>query len=240
MKIAFFKNLKKTLFLLLVLFFISGLYGCNIETNKNNKDDIVTLAYEYIYNKYSIDVDLVEQIVPQNGFNSALKENVLVMSDPNGLIFNVRSRIDTPSNFYDDYVETCTAASVQKEIGVSVPSGSAKIYVVVNNDDASNINASPTNIASLTFISVIKGYPNDNSLERLYEIYDNIQQRGYSNIYFLVGFTDGSSEFEKAVENYMVHGKSEWKDYSGEVFAELYVTDSNLTFDEFANKLNKT
>ena len=120
----------------------------------------------------------------------------------------------------------------------SVPSGTAKIYVVVNNTDANNINTSAANIASLTFVSTITGNPNDDSLERLYEIYNAIQQKGYSNVYFLVGFTDGSPEFEKAVENYMVHGKSEWKDYSGEVFAELYVTDNNLSYAEFKEKVN--
>ena len=132
----------------------------------------------------------------------------------------------------------CTAADIQKEIDISVPSGNAKIYVVVNNADVKNIDTSATNIASLTFVSTISEKPSDSSLERLYEIYNVLQQKGYSNVYFLVGFTDGASEFEKAVENYMVHGKSEWKDYSGEVFAELYVTDNNLSFDAFKEKLN--
>lgn len=214
----------------------------NKNSNKSNRQEsdqeYILLMQNYIQDKYSITVDVVEQCLPQDGINTALKENILVVKDSNGVISNVKARLSTPYEFYDDYVESCTAASIQKEIDVSVPSGTAKIYVVVNNADANNINTSAANIASLTFVSTITGKPKDNSLERLYEIYDAIQQKGYSNVYFLVGFTDGSPEFEKAVENYMVHGKSEWKDYSGEVFAELYVTDNNLSFAEFKEKVN--
>lgn len=214
--------------------------------NKNSNKSIrqetdheyVLLMQNYIQDKYSITVDVVEQILPQDGINTALKENILVVRDSNGVISNVKARLSTPYKFYDDYVEACTAASIQKEIGVSVPSGTAKIYVVVNNNDVNNINTSAENIASLIFVSNITGNPNDNTLERLYEIYSAIQQKGYSKVYFLVGFTDGSSEFEKAVENYMIHGKSEWKDYSGEVFSELYVTDNNLSYAEFKEKVN--
>lgn len=214
----------------------------NKNSNKSNRQEsdqeYILLMQNYIQDKYSITVDIVEQILPQDGINTALKENVLVFRDSNGVISNVKARLSTPYEFYDDYVESCTAASIQSEIDVSVPSGTAKIYVVINNSDANNIDTSTKNIASLTFVSTIAGKPSDNTLERLYEIYDAIQQKGYSNVYFLVGFTDGSSEFEKAVENYMIHGKAEWKDYSGEVFAELYVTDNNISYAEFKEKVN--
>lgn len=228
---------------LLILITVTGVCGCmNKNSNKSNRQEsdqeYILLMQNYIQDKYSITVDVVEQILPQDGINTALKENILVVRDSNGVISNVKARLSTPYEFYDDYVESHAAASIQNEIGVSVPSGIAKIYVVVNNSDANNIDTSATNIASLTFVSTITGQPNDNSMECLYEIYNAIQQKGYSNVYFLVGFTDGSSEFEKAVENYMIFGKSEWKDYSGEVFAELYVTDNNLSYAEFKERVN--
>lgn len=228
---------------LLILITVTGVCGCmNKNSNKSNRQEpdqeYILLMQNYIQNKYSITVDVVEQILPQDGINTALKENVLIVRDSNGVISNVKAKLSTPYEFYDDYVEAQTAASIQNEIGVSVPSGTAKIYVVVNNSDANNIDTSSTNIASLTFVSTITGQPNDNSIESLYKIYNAIQQKDYSNVYFLVGFTDGSSEFEKAVENYMIFGKSEWKDYSGEVFAELYVTDNNLSYAEFKERVN--
>ncbi len=237
------KKIRAISILILILITITGVCGCmNKNSNKSNRQETdqeyILLMQNYIQDKYSITVDVVEQILPQDGINTALKENILVVRDLNGVVSNVKARLSTPYDFYDDYVESNTAASIQKELKVSVPSGNAKIYVVVNNADVEKIDISATNIASLTFVSTITGNPNDSTLERLYEIYNSLHKKGYSNIYFLVGFTDGSSEFEKAVENYMVHGKSEWKDYFGEVYAELYVTDRNLSFDEFKGKVN--
>lgn len=209
------------------------------KSNRQESDqEYILLMQNYIQDKYSIIVDEVEHILPQEGINTALKENVLVVRDLNGVVSNVKARLSTPYDFYDDYVESCTASSIQNEIGVSVPNGKARIYVVVNNADIKNIDTSATNIASLTFVSTITGNPTDDSLGRLYEIYKALNQKGYLNVYFLVGFTDGSSEFEKAVDNYMIYGKSEWKDYSSKVFAELYITDKNLSFDEFKERVN--
>ena len=237
------KKIRAISILILIMITITGVCGCmNRDSNKSNRQEAdqeyIELMQNYIQDKYSITVDVVEQILPQDGVNTALKENVLVVRDSNGVISNVKARLSTPYDFYDDYVESCTATSIEKELGISIPSGNAKIYVVPNNLDIARIDTSATNIASLTFVCTITCNRDNNTLERLYEIYNKIQKKGYENIYFLVGFTDGSVEFEKAVENYLVHGKSEWKDYSGEVCAELYVTEKDLSFDQFKEKIN--
>lgn len=237
------KKIRVSSILILILITITGVCGCmNKNSNKSNRQETdqkyTLLMQKYIQDKYSIAVDVVEQILPRDGINTALKENILVVRDSNGVISNVKARLGIPYDFYDDYIESCTAASIQKEIGVSIPSGNAKIYVVVKNMDIAKIDTSAANIVSLTFISTITGNPDDNTLGRLYEIYNTIQEKGYENVYFLVGFTDGSEEFGKVVDNYMIYGKSEWKEYSGEVFAELYVTDRNLSFDEFKRQVN--
>ena len=59
------------------------------------------------------------------------------------------------------------------------------------------------------------------------------EEAGYSNIYFLIGFVESSDDFDKAIENYTVYGKSKWDDYDGEFYAYIYVANSNLSFDEF-------
>lgn len=209
-------------------------------SNKSNRQEseqeYLVLMQSYIEEKYSITVDVLEYIFPQDGINTALKENVLVVRDSKGVISNVKARLSSPYSFYDDYVAACTAQSIQDELEISVPHGVAKIYVVTNNLDINQLDTSSTNISSLTFVSTISGNPTDEAMKILYEIYDKLQKR-YENVYFLVGFTDGSDEFKKATENYMVYGKSEWKDYSGEVYAELYVTDKNLSFDEFKDNV---
>ena len=208
------------------------------KTNRQETDqEYILLMKDYIQDKYSITVDIVEHIFPQDGINTALKENILVVKDSNGVIANIRARLSTPYNFYDDYVESCTAESIQKGIDVSFLDN-AKIYVVVNNANIEMIDTSPSNIDYMTFVSTVTGMPDDAILKNLYEVYDCLHQKGYENVGFLVGFTDGSSEFEKAVGNYMVYGKSDWDSYSGEVFAELYVADKGLSFEEFKDRIN--
>ena len=59
------------------------------------------------------------------------------------------------------------------------------------------------------------------------------EEAGYSNIYFLIGFVESSDDFDKAIENYTVYGKSKWDDYDGEFYAHIDVANSNLSFDEF-------
>ena len=214
----------------------------NRNSNKSNRresdQEYVALMRNYIQEKYSVAVEIVDQILPQDGINTGLQENILVVRDANGVLANVRARLSSPYTFYDDYVEACTAAAIQKELDVQLSSGEGKVYVVVNHSDITHIDTSADNIASLTFVAAVAGNPDDRALEQLYRIYDSLRQKGYKKVYFLVGFTDGSPEFEKAINNYMVHGKSEWKDYSGKVFAELYVTDQTLSFDEFKEKVN--
>lgn len=212
----------------------------NDTSNSNCKEtnqEYISLMKEYIQNKYSITVDVVEQIFPKDGFNTALKENILVVKDSNGVFANIKARLSSPYEFYDNYVESYTASIIQSKINTTVPNGKAKIYVALRNCDYKNIDVSASNILSLTYFSVISEKPSDLCMERLYEVYSELQHQGYSNIYFLVGFTDGSSEFDKVVENYTIYGKSEWKDYSGEVFSELYITDNNLSFSEFKENL---
>lgn len=218
--------------------------GCGIsnkelgQSNRNKIDsEYVVLMKDYIQDKYSITIDVAEQILPKDGFNTALKENILVVKDSNGVFANIKARLSSPYEFYDNYVESYTASIIQNKMNITVPKGKAKIYVALRNCDFKNIDVSPSNVLSLTYVSAISEKPSDLCMERLYEVYSELQYQGYSNIYFLVGFTDGASEFDKAVENYMVHGKSEWEDYNGIVYADLTITDDGLSYDDFVKQI---
>lgn len=236
------------LFLFLLLFIITtaGACGCmkkysNKSNRKENDQDYAVLMQDYIQNKYSIKVNVIETIFPKEGINTGLKYNILVFCDEKGITANVKARMSSPYSFYDDYVEASVAYKIQSELSIDITTQdcNAKIYVAVNNKDYSKLDISPANIASLSFISTIAGEPDDRTIEELYEVYTQIQSKKYDNVYFLVGFTDGSAEFEQAVNNYMIYGKSEWKDYTGEVYSELYVTENNLTFEEFKSNLSE-
>ena len=237
--------MKKILLVFMVIFLMIGVCGCmDTKNNKSNRkesdEEYVILMQDYIQNKYSINVEVVESILPKNGINTALKENILVVKDENGVIANVRARLGTPYNYFDDYVNSSVAFEIQKciEISISTQKSYSKIYAVCDSGDI--VEFSVKDITSLTFVSMVEGNPTDKTIEELYEIYTQIQTKGYSNTYFIVGFTDGNKEFEKVVENYKVYGKSKMEDYSGEVYSKLYITDNNVSFDEFKNSVKES
>lgn len=237
------KKMKLISILLLMIITIVGVTGCmdrtSSKSNRNENDqEYLELMQNYIQEKYSIKVEVIESIFPKEGFNTALEENILIVRDSNGVIANVKARLATPYKFTDDYMEASTASAIQDEVGLGVRSDDSKIYVVPQNLDITNIDISPSNILALTFVSMINGKPTEADLKSLYDIYSNFHEMGYEKVNFLVGFTDGSVEFEKAVSNYTIYGKSSWEDYSGEVFAKLYVTEKNLSYDEFKEKID--
>lgn len=212
------------------------------KTNITNVDEeYISAMLNYIQDKYSVTVNIIESIFPDDGINTALNENVLVVQDDNGIIANVKARLSSPYDFYDDYIESCIAFDIQNQLNISISTQEAntKVYVTVNEANIEPLDSSANNISSLTFVSTVEGYPTDKTVEELYSIYTQIQEKGYSNVFFIVGFTDGSAEFEKAVNNYMIYGKSDWRDYSGEIYAELYVAENGLTYDGFRNSITE-
>lgn len=229
----------KTNYILILFLIMITTIGCgnNYRNSKENNQEYITIMQNYIEDKYSIEVEIVEYIFPQEGFNTELKQNVLVVRDENGVIANVKAYLGTPYEFSDNYVEMCISSKIDKEIDIDIPSGTAKSYVVVKNEDITKIDISASNVISLTYVCMIDGKPTNEILISLYEIYDKLQKQNYNDIYFLVGFTDGSPEFKKAAENYTVYGKSGWSYYSGEVYATLSVIDNDLTYEQFENKV---
>lgn len=211
------------------------------ETASTVDEEYISAMLNYIQDKYSITVDVVESIFPDDSINTALNENVLVVQNDSGVIANVKARLSSPYDFYDDYIESRIAFDIQSQLNISISAqkANAKVYVAVDETSMETLDSSADNISSLTFVSTVEGYPTDKTVEELYDIYTRIQEKGYSNVFFLVGFTDGSAEFEKAVNNYMIYGKSGWRDYSGEVYAELYVAENGLTYEGFRNSITE-
>lgn len=211
--------------------------GNNHKTRKESDQVYISIMKNYIEEKYSIKVEIVEYIFPQEGFNTELEQNVLVVRDENGVIANVKSYLGTPYKFYDNYVEAYTAFEIHKTLGINIPYGIAKSYVVLENEDISQIDISASNVLSLTFVCMIDNKPTEEMIISLYETYNKLQKQNYEDIHFLVGFTDNSNEFKKAANNYTIYGKSKWSQYSGKVYATIYVIENKLTFEEFKGKL---
>lgn len=240
-------SMLKRLFLLLITTLIMiGVCGCmkktelTNNTRKESDAEYVEMMKDYMEQKYTTSFDIVETVLPASGINTGMEVNTLVLRDCDGCVTNVRAKFGTPYNFYDDYVQVRTAYEILSKMKVNTEIISALgLYATVRTNSIESIDTSPENVTSLTLVAKVPNDPEEASLQALYELYDEICSNGYSKVYFLVGFVKDSSDFDAAVENYSLHGKSKWSDYKGEFYAYLRTTSVELSFEDFKNSVEK-
>lgn len=217
-----------------------------MNTNKNygrneSDQDYAELMRTHMEEKYGTDFQIVEYIFPEAGINSGMRENVVVVKDGNGVTANVKARMGTPYTYYDDYVDACGADRIEKGLDFSSLQqvGNARLYAVVRSKTVDGIDISPDGVASVTLVVNIPQQYTGDAMQELYNAYGQIMAAGYQKLYLIAWFTDGSAEFDQAVENYRVYGKSSWENYSGTVYAALKVTTPNLSYEDFCATLTE-
>lgn len=236
---------KRLWILLLATIMMIGVCGC-MKTNKdrgrierNQKYAQQMLAY--MEEKYDTVFQVVEEIFPESGINTGMKENVLVVKDSNGVLANAKARLGSPDVFYDDYVYACGADRIQRSLDLSglQELGNARVYGVFNAKHLSEISIAPEEVPSVTLVVNLPQQVTAEAMEQLYDAYSQICDAGYRKLYLIAWFTDGSAEFDQAVENYRIYGKSNWTDYSGTVYAALKITEPGLSYDDFQAALTE-
>ena len=210
---------------------------------KNNKnygrtetdEAYAELMLNYMEDKYDTSFQIVEQIFPESGLNSGMLENVLVLKDPSGVTANAKARLGSPYDYYDDYVNACGADLIQRSMDLTALQqlGTARFYAVVNSKRVSEIDITPEGVASVTLVVNIPEPFSEEAMDQLYRVYEQICGAGYKTLYLIAWFTDGSPEFDQAVSNYRIYGKSDWKSYSGTVYAALKITTPGLSPEDF-------
>lgn len=221
-----------------------GVNGCMFFENKPTRieenDEYVQMMHQYIQDKYNVNFDIKESILPEEGFNTGMKENILVVTDENGVSANVKAYLSTPYEYSDDYVYSLAADKIQKSLDLTdiEKHGCCKVYTVTNSSDPTDIDISADNIASLTFVAVIDHSSDDDALDILYDVYSQIQTLGYADVYFLVAFSSDLEYFSKVVLNYTVYGQTSWSDYPAEISAYMNVMDNDLSKDAFTEELH--
>lgn len=231
--------------LFLAVMIMIGACGC-MKANDNygrkeNDQEYSELMLKYMEEKYNTTFQIVEYIFPKAGINSGMKENVVVVEDPSGVTANVKARLGAPYSYYDDYVNACGADQIQHSLDLSQLQklGNARLYAVVNSKNMTDINITPEGVASITLVVNIPQQPTEHTMELLYDVYCQICNAGHQNIYLIAWFTDGSAEFDRAVDNYRIYGKSNWQDYSGTVYAALKITTPGLSYQDFCAALTE-
>lgn len=208
---------------------------------KETDQQYAELMLKYMEEKHGTTFQAVEYIFPEAGINSGMQENVLVVEDSGGVTANVKARLSTPYSYYDDYVDACGADRIQRSLDLSglQALGSARLYAVVNSKSATDISIAPGDVVSVTLVVNIPGEVTEEAVKQLYDAYCQICSAGYQKLYLIAWFTDGSAEFDQAVNNYRVYGKSSWKNYTGTVYAAMKVTTPNLSYEDFRNALTE-
>lgn len=234
-------TIKKILVLLLTLIILIGVCGC-MNTTKNNSNrkesdsEYTELMKNYMEEKYGRTFKEIAHVFPEGGINTEMKLNVVTLEDASGVRCNVKARLGTPYKYFDDYVESYSAAQLENSLEHKVSDiGNARIYLTVSDIDINKIDYSNNNVLSLTLVAGIEHSPSDDDFQKLFDIYKEFEGKGYDNLFFIVGFVKESEEFELAIENYQIHGKANWNDYAGEFYGYLTVKSSGLSFDEFKN-----
>lgn len=228
---------------IVVLFFaviiMIGVCGC-MNMNKTlsrteNDQEYAQLMLNHMEATYGTSFQVVESIFPEAGINSGMSENVLTLQDPSGIITNVTAAMGTPYKFYDDYANALGAAQIRSTLYLSELQkwGNVQLYTSLKTRDISNIDASPSGVSSVTLVANIPQPHSEEAMKALYDVYCQICSAGYQKLYMIAWFTDGSAEFDRAVNNYRIHGKSDWLNYNGTVHAALKITVADLDYDDF-------
>lgn len=211
----------------------------NTYGRKEANQEYAELMLQYMEEKYETSFRIVEYIFPEGGINSGMRENVLVVEDSNGVIANAKARMSTPYSYYDDYVDACGATLICNQLDLSglQALGNAELYAVVKSKTVADIDVTPVGVTSVTLVANIPQHVSADAMTQLYDAYYRICDAGYAKVYVIAWFTDGSAEFDQAVDNYRVYGKASWQNYTGTVYAALKVSDTKLSYEDFQGLL---
>lgn len=163
-----------------------------------------------------------------------------MLKDEDGVICDVYARVGTPYAFYDYYTESYTASVLQKGLDSNlIKTDNFKLYCTLKNEDWQNLDTSKENIKTLTCVGGIYHSTKEEDIQELYSLYKELEDINNSDLVLLVGFVNNSSDFDKAITNYRIFGKSKWEYYNGSFYGYLAVKSSGLSYEEFKECLLK-
>ncbi len=203
--------------------------------------EYIEKAKKYVENKYGVSATVLEYNFPLDGFNDSALNNQVVFKDENGVLFNVRTNLSSPYDYYDDYVDARASAVIDEKINSeTLDYAEFKTYAFVKNQVLQSIDISAENISSVTIIGAVTKQPDDEVLLKAFEVYQNACKLGYEKFYFRTGFFDCSKRFEQEMNNYTSYLSKPWEAYDGNYYGHLSINDQNLSFEEFKGQLTYT
>ena len=214
----------------------------NNKTLSNRKESDVeysNLMLDYIKNKYSKDFVVVETLFPKEGFNTSMKVNTLVVKEvETEIIVNVHAALEKPYNFYDNYADSLAGYLLRSKVDSSFieEKHKSKLYVYLKDKNIDDIDISDRNISKATFVININAKPNEDTLKKLFMVYEELCKIECSYVFMIVGFTQEEDVLTKYVNNFSYYGDKYWEDYSNNVYATMNVSEKGINYTEFSQK----
>lgn len=239
------KILRYLSLILVLILTVTGVCGC---MNKNklygskvrNESDkeYAQMMLEHIENKYGKNFEIVDYVFPEEGFNTDHLQNVLLVKDSEtGVATHVYATLGSPYTYYDAYVSDLASSESFKLVDCSNVEdlGSTKLYLYLRNEDIDKIDISKENISRVVLLVNITQKPDEVTLKKLYDVYQDLFALDYEYIFLVASFTEQNECFDNYVNYYRVFGKKDWADYDGKVYTTLSAQDAGLTFEAFKN-----
>lgn len=212
------------------------LYGS--KAREDNNEEYAQMMLGYIEQKYEREFEIVNYMFPEEGFNSTHLQNILLVREKqSGVMTHVYATQGEPYTYYDSYISDLASWKNSQLVDCSSLDdlGSAKLYLYLRNEDVNALDTSKENVSRVVLLVNITQKPDDETLKKLYEVYQDLYNLDYEYIFLAASFTEQNENFDNYVQFYRVFGKKKWVDYDGKVYATLSAQDAGLTFEEFQN-----
>lgn len=212
------------------------LYGTKARAESDA--EYAQMMLSHLTEKYKKEFEIIDYQFPQEGFNTNhLQSNLLARETQTGVITHVYATLDAPYTYYDAYVSDLASWENRHLVDCSALDGlgSAKLYLYLRDEDVTAPDVSRENVSRAVLLVNITQKPDEENLEKLYQVYQELFALDYEYIFLAVGFTEQNKVFDDYVQSYRVYGKKNWEDYGGTVYATLSAKDQGLTLDAFKN-----
>ena len=119
----------------LIFLFMNIIKDKTPNRNESNIEYTNTMK-THMEEKYSTSFEVVDSIFPEGGFNTGMLQNIVTLKDSDGVRCNVKADLNSPYDFYDDYIESCTAFLIESKLDSKLlKSEEARVYVSVEDDN---------------------------------------------------------------------------------------------------------
>lgn len=244
------EKMNNVLKILLTICLIIGISGCMQASDEENAQNVEAML-NYINTKYDETFEAIEYIPGEEGLNDFANQNTLIARNDIGMTIMVTEFLGLKGEYQDNYQNMLLSylfkKELEKEIGLENLNyiKDSRFYV---SGDISDIDVEELKKNFSKYILKLKSiktfiYINvpieSINIEDIYNLYTKINSYNTSRNIFSIGFEGDINKSKEYLEKYDYIGEIKtWYEYDKNLTTYMSLpTESNLTFEEFKNKL---